>query len=459
MGLFALLPKSAAARLNRTPVVRRLARGAFWTLAGTLATRALTIPVSIILARSMGPSHYGELGIINSSVDLFTVFAGFGLGLTANKYIAEYRTKDPVRAGRIMVLSRATAVVTGLLCAIVLFFLAPWLASHTLAAPHLTSSLRIGCLILFFAALNGAQSGALYGFEAFKTTAQVQTLIGVLNVPLVIAGYFLAGLNGVLWSMVLTGIIGWAFRAYVLQVETRRAGVPIQYTHCMQELPILWQFSVPALLAGSMVAPVNWVCSTILVNRPNGYAEMGIYNAASQWYGALLFLPVALGSALLPLLSERLGDRDVKSSSKLLSVMLRLNAVIAFPGAVALSLASPYIMRMYGSAYSHAASTLVVVVFTAAALAVLMPVGDVISASGRMWTGLAMNTGWAVVAVTCTGLLAHWGSLGLATARLLAYIVHATWTFAFAYKIIRAAPTKSPSYAKDLAAAACDSAN
>lgn len=446
MNLFSLLPEPIAARLDRTPVVRRLVRGAFWTLTGSLAMRALSIPVSILLARYMGPSHYGELGIINSSIDLFMIFAGFGLGLTANKHTAEYRTKDPDRAGRILALSTATAIATGAVFAIVLYVLAPWLAIHSLAAPQLSRSLRIGSLLLFLSAINGAQSGALYGFEAFKASAQIQTLVGLANLPLVIAGYFMGGLNGVLWGMVGTRLLDYLIRAYVLRSHARRAGIAIRYSQCSRELGILWRFSLPALLAGSMVGPINWLCNTMLVRQPDGYREMGTYNAASAWYGAMIFLPVALGGALLPLLSERMGHNDTHSSAKILSTMLRLNAIIVVPGAIVLSLASSYIMRMYGSAYSHAAPTLVVVVFTAAIYAILMPVGDVISASGKMWAGLAMNAGWAIVVLAATSLLVHWGALGLATARLTAYIVHAAWTAAYAARIIstqKLSPAKS----------------
>src|SRR5579883_204473 len=143
--------------MSHNPLGRRLAHGAFWTLLGTVASRVLAIPVSVILARWMGPSHYGELGVINNSVDLFIVFAGFGLGLTATKHVAELRATDPERAGRILALSNVTAGFTATITAIVLYVAAPYLAAHTLNAPQLTGSLRIGAIILLLAAINGAQ--------------------------------------------------------------------------------------------------------------------------------------------------------------------------------------------------------------------------------------------------------------------------------------------------------------
>jgi len=430
-----------ARRVDRIPLGRRLARGAFWSVVGSVASRLLSVPVSIALARLMGPAHYGELAVIYSSVDLFGVFAGFGLGMTATKHVAELRGKDPHRAGRILALSTVTASLTGLVMAVLLFVLSPWLAARTLSAAHLAEPLRIGACLLFFASLSGAQCGALCGFEAFNTTARLGVIVGLLNVPLMVGGYLAYGLKGVLWGMVVGRFAEWVLRHLAVRAEARRARVVIQYRECTRELSVLWQFSIPAMVSGVLVMPVNWACAAILVNQPNGYAEMGIYNAASQWYNGLLFLPVTVGAVLLPLLSDRMGEGDARGSSGVVGFMLRFNAATMLPCVIGLSLASPYIMRMYGREYSHAWLTLVLVVVTAGVFAVLSPVGDVIAASGRMWVGCAMNAGWALILVPSTFILVHrgLGSFGLASARLFAYCVHALWTLLFAYKVLREA--------------------
>jgi O-antigen/teichoic acid export membrane protein len=117
--------------------------------------------------------------------------------------------------------------------------------------------------------------------------------------------------------------------------------------------------------------------------------------------------------------------------------MMNLNGAILVPCAVGMSLLSPFIMRLYGSAYGPAWPTLVAVVWTAAVLGVLTPVGNMIAASGRMWLGFGMNAGWAAIYVLATLLLVRWGSMGLASSRLIAYAAHATWTLAFARIVIR----------------------
>src|SRR5260370_33113757 len=215
--IFKLLPRPVVDRINAIPFARRIARGAFWVLVGAAAVRVLRVPISIILARYMGPTKFGELGIISGSIDLFGVFAGFGLGLTATKYIAEFRTRDPLRAGRILSVSSVVAAVGGAVFAIILYVVAPYLAAHTLSAPHLSVPLRIGALALFFSSMNGAQMGALYGFEAFQATAKLQAILGLVDLPFMLGGYSLGGLNGVTGGMVCSTFVGWMLSVAALR--------------------------------------------------------------------------------------------------------------------------------------------------------------------------------------------------------------------------------------------------
>jgi len=408
-------------------------------MAGAAISRGLMLVAAVLVARMLGKTGYGELGMIQSTVGMFGVFAGFGLGLTATKHVAEFRRSDPARAGRIIALSWFVAIVTGGLMAVALLLFAPWLATHTINAPHLSGVLRIGALILFISALNGAQTGALSGFEAFRTIAFVNLLVGLISFPLLVGGARWGGLNGAVWALAISLAVNWLLNHLVLRKEARRYDVPFTFRHCRQEVAVLWRFSLPAVLSGALVLPVNWVCRAFLVNRPDGYAEMGIFNAAEQWYGVMLFFPSLLGQVVLPVLSERLGQNEIGQSRRLLLLAMKMNALLVTPLVIVISIVSPYVMRLYGVGFESGWPTLVMVLITAGLLAVQTPVGQIIAASGRMWTGFAMNLGWAVVFVVGTVLLIHRGSFGLATARAIGYVVHGTWTLAFAYCLIHEA--------------------
>ena len=83
-----------------SPLRLRLAKGVFWSIAGTIISRGLTLFATIAIARFLGRSSYGELGIVQSTVGMLGVFAGMGLGLTSTKYVAEFRCRAPQRAGQ-----------------------------------------------------------------------------------------------------------------------------------------------------------------------------------------------------------------------------------------------------------------------------------------------------------------------------------------------------------------------
>jgi O-antigen/teichoic acid export membrane protein len=426
-------------RLQASPVGWRMARGVFWSLVGTIISRGLAVASSIFVARILGRESFGEIGIIYSTVGMFGIFAGFGLGLTATKYLAEFRIKDPEKAGRILSLSGLTAMFTGGLMALLLFISAPWLAKKTLAAPHLSGTLRIATLYLFFNALNGAQTGSLSGFEAFKSIARVNFLAGLAYFPLVVGGCYLAGLNGAVWGMVAAMGVNWLLNHIALRVEARRFGIPFLISGCFREYRILYCFSLPTVLSGVMVGPVNWICSAMLVNQTNGYAEMGIFNAANQWRMAILFLPNIVSRITLPILSSLTGFNNKNKYNKTLLINMLINGIIAFAAAMFISLFSPLIMSIYGKGFSEGNYALIFLAFAAVCMAVNDVIGQAIASIGKVWNGFAFNLLWAILLICCAYslLTRSYGATGLSLAILISYIGHSVWQGIYIYWFLK----------------------
>jgi O-antigen/teichoic acid export membrane protein len=424
-------------QMAKSPIGYRLAKGMFWSITGAVISRGLMLAASVLVARMFGKTGYGELGMIQSTVGMFGIFAGFGQGVTATKHVAQLHQNDPDRAGRIIGLSCLLTIVTGGLMALGVFSLAPTLAERTINAPHLSGMLRIGALMLFISALNGAQTGALAGFEAFRTIASVNLAVGLISFPVLVGGAYFGGLTGAVWALTINLGVNWLLSHLALRKEARRHNVPFTLRNCSRERFVLWTFSLPAVLSGSVDGPIYWVCNAILVSRPGGYGEMGIFSAANQWYVMALFLPGLLNRVVLPVLSERFGQNDMKQSMETLVLAMKMNALLVLPLVLLASIASPYIMSLYGESFGRGWPTLVIVLLAAGLISVQNPVGQVIAASGRMWLGFAMNAGWAVTMVCGTLLLVRFGSFGLAVATAISYVCHAAWTFAFAAWLIR----------------------
>ena len=415
---------------------RRVLHGFSWAMVGAVTAKMFAIVSSVFIARALGGESYGELGIIQSTVGIFQLFAGFSLGLTASKHVAQYRHHDPQRAGEIIVLSSCVAIVTGGLVALVFLFAGPWLAAHTIAAPHLADLLAIGGLLLFLGALNGAQVGALSGFEAFKEQAQLTVFNGFSSLLFLITGVLVAGLRGVVWAMVIVSVLNWLATHLMLRKVMTNAGVQFHFSGAQRNIKVLKRFSLPAVLMALLVTPINWACNVLLINQPGGYVQMGIYNAALQWYNTVMFIPLALGKVLNSIFAERLGANDTQGVKKILAETTKIILPIALTVLIFASIFSDTIMGLYGDEFRSGTSALVVLLLTACLYAATIPFWQAITASGNMWAGLAINAVWACILLVVTYLLIDMGALGLGIARFTAYLVYAVIVYVYVSKRI-----------------------
>ncbi|MBN2320684.1 MAG: oligosaccharide flippase family protein [Acidobacteria bacterium] len=409
------------ARLEASPRGYRLAKGIFWSTAGTVISRGLIMAASICVARLLGKTGFGELGILRSTVGMFGVFAGFGLGLTATKYVAEFRSSNPAKAGRIIRLSSLVATLTGGLMALGMFLFAPWLAEHTLNAPHLTGIIRIGALVLFLNAVNGAQTGAMAGFEAFKTIARINLLVGLVSFPILVFGAYTGGTVGVAWGLAINLGIQWLLNHLELRREGSRHKIPYTFQGCSLELPILWRFSLPAVLGGILVGPVRWMCNALLVNQPDGYGEMGIFSAALLFQSMMLTANEMLNAPLLSMvsnagdkISNRLGAVNILSSW-IPGIFLAI-PLLSFPEIALLIFGSDFETRTFSTTFA-------LVVFTTCILTYRSGLLRVLVSRNRLWWGLWNNLLWAAVLLPATWFLSKWGAVGLGASFAIAYTV------------------------------------
>jgi O-antigen/teichoic acid export membrane protein len=348
--------------------------------------------------------------------------------VTATKYVAEFRTLDPERAGRIIALGCAVAIVSGGLLALGLVIYAPVLAAKTLNAPALTNELRIASALLFFNALNGAQTGALSGFEAFRAIARINLVRGLIVFPVTVVAVLLWQLPGAIWSLAVTAAATCLLSQVSLRRQCTALGIRTQFSDGWAEARVLWTFSTPAFLCGALVGPAIWAASTMLVNQPGGYAEMGVFSAATQWRNAIGFIPAVLAQFALPLLSNLKGERDASRYGKALRLNLILTAAAATVVAIPVALGAPQIMRLYGRGFQQGWLVLVLSAATAVLICINGVVGMAILSAGSVWVGFAFNAMWAMVLLAgCYCFIPRNLALGLAGSMLGAYIAHTAW--------------------------------
>lgn len=420
--------------LDRSRIRGRFINGAFWSIVGSVISQGSSLAASIFSARILGNAIYGEMGIVISTIQTLALFASLGLGITVTKYVAEFCKKDIYRTGRIIGFSLIVVYVSSTLLAVALYVLGPYIAMHVLNAPHLSVALRWSSFLLWLTVVNGVQISILIGFESFKENAKINLFRAILYFPLTMAGIWLYGLLGGIWGQTLVLIIILIITQISINRVYKDFGIRVIYIDMLSELKILWKFALPVYLSGIIVGPIMWLGNTLLINKPGGYSEMGIFNAANQFRLLLIFLPAILGQAILPMLSSLIGENSIRDARKLLLVTVGSVAIVTLPISLLIIFAGNLIMSLFGASFNGRGDVLIIITLSAALLAIQTPVGQVLFASGRAWLGTAMNIGWASLFIFFSWYFINQqlGAKGLALGYLWAYAIHCIWTFAFA---------------------------
>lgn len=378
----------------------------------------------MLVARILGKEEYGQLGIIQSSLFMFEAIAALGMGVTTTKHIAEYRNTDKNKVSKIIKFTKITTFVTAVAFGVIIYLIAPWISTNLLASAALTDYVRISALILFFTNFGGGRLSILIGFEAYPWMAFVNGLTGCITVLLIPGGAYFYGIEGALWGFVAVSAAN-ALMNSVLSIRViRREGIPSAAALTRDEWRLLWEFSLPAMMASILYAPVNWIGGAYLV-RTSGYGEMGLFSAVNQWFSILLFVPLMVTKVFLPIFADKGGRGREGELGRILGKALKVIVLVSlFPAAI-VAILSPWIMSVYGKDYSEASTMLIIISLAAFVASSQNMLGDVLTTINRTWLHFAANMVWAIVYLSAVVIMVGLGykAMGLCLAMLIAFVI------------------------------------
>lgn len=420
-------------RFRQSNLVRRFLRGAGWSLAGSVLTQVVTLVTMLFLVRLLGKENYGKFVLVQTTLNMIGIFAGFGIGATATRYVAAFKRTEPQRLGCILALNEWVVLCFGLLGTLLLVVLAPPLSTHVLNTPALSSPLAIAAGAALFSALDGYQKSILIGFEDLRAFALGSVLGVTAGAPVLLYLVSQHELQGAALGLVFMATIQAAISRYQVVRSLRRSQIHLDYRNAYTEWRIIRDFSLPALVGGIVVVPAHWACQAMLANTPNGYAHIALLGIAMQWFNAIMFLPAVAGRVVLPMLTEAVVAGSYTASRRVLTLATFANLGMALPMAIGISILSPWIIALYGQEFNEGVFVLTVAVFSAAIAAMVSALGHMLAARTRMWLGMLMNFGWALAYVGASLVLLQYGARGVISAMCIAYVFHAVWCAVWAF--------------------------
>lgn len=417
-------------------------KGTTMNLIAVAFNQGSTLIANIIVARILMKQIFGEYAMVQSTLLTVAALSQLATGYTASKYIAEYRSSNPERAGRIMGLCAIVSAVMAGVGAFLLIAAAPWLAGAMLKAPHLAIALMIGSGFLFFSVINGYQTGVLSGLEAFSSLAKAGVASGFVAVVAISLGAWWGGLNGTLIGLSISAFVRCAIHNIWLQLESRRQDIkPLYRSSLSQEKAVIFKFALPAAVAGYYSIPMLWLANSFLVRQPGGYGEMALYAAAVNIKSMAIFAPSVINGVMSSILNHLKGSDNLQRYNRLYNFNVLLTFLITLAIALILGIFGNFFLGMFGKSFTTARTILLVILVASVLETTGGAIYQRVQNYGRIWLSffyinLPVSFIFVVVAFFTVPKMGALG-LGIANVAMVAFQLFAT--VALAYYISRRA--------------------
>jgi len=352
-----------------------------------------------------------------------------GLGVTATKYIAENRSLDADIVGRLVGLVQLIGLGSYFAIGAALFFSSGFLATNLLNNSGLEGALKIAAVLLFFQGLDYIQIGILAGFESFKRKATVNFIRAIINIPITLISAKYLGLHGVIMSMILLAVITIILNRIVLKDLYNSMKLKVQYSWNFDLFKMIIKFAFPAFVSACFVIPCNWIVNAVLVNQPDGYQQMGILNAATNWRSFAVLIPTIFNSVFLSIQTHLFSNNNLSDYQRGAKGNLLIQTFAGVTVAVMMILGSPYIMKSYGPSFEGHEQVLIWLTLSWVFITPQWIFWNLLLSSGRIWTGVIFNFIGAALLIVLSLKYVNKGSQGIAMAYFYAYAIQAALQF------------------------------
>jgi len=294
-------------------IKQKTINGMAWSLTERVSLQVFHIIISIILARLLGPSEFGLIGMlaIFTSVAQSIMDSGFGSALIQKK------DATPTDASSIFFFN----FIIGILLAVTLFVSAPFIANFY-QQPVLKSITRVLSLTLVINALSLVQLSLLKKNLEFKNHFIV-SIISVLisGIFAILAAYFGMGV----WSLVIQSLAFSLTQATTVWILTNWQPIP---KISFDSLKTMYAFGSWLLIAGLIETIFRNLYQTF-IGRTYSASDTGFYTRASTMESAVsVATSMALGqvifSAFSPYQDDNITLRQVHSKTIRMSMFLLL---------------------------------------------------------------------------------------------------------------------------------------
>ncbi|GKY88158.1 lipopolysaccharide biosynthesis protein [Sinisalibacter aestuarii] len=359
---------------------RRAVLGVSVTMASYLVSRAINLSVTIILARSLGPSEMGILAFALLAVEIFDFLRDFGLRET----LIYDRTEDP----RLRTTAFAMIMGVGLMQSAALLIFAPF--AHGLVDDPVIVPVLMWMAVLFpINALGSVQDALLQRGFRFSALALAEVL-GVATKAAVAISLILYGAG--IWSIVIGMLCGAAVRVSIvwLASDWRPHGPSPTWEKARE----LFRYG-RHIIASSIVNVVQMRVDQMVIVATVGDTALGIYYVAAR-IPEIVILGVngVITKVVFPAFSNLSHDAEKLVAAYRTTIAASMTLIA--PIGLGLAASSALVVHVvFGAEWDAAAPVLLFLVLSGIPATIGWSSGDIFKATGKpqyLWILMTIET-------------------------------------------------------------------
>lgn len=404
------------------------------TFTVAVASSAIGLITSSLLAHWLGPEKFGVYSFIMALTGLAAVVAGLGFSTIILRYTAASRVNGHWETVKgLLIYSSSLTLLASIGAGVVL-----WLVGLRLGNFRHIRGFHGDLLLAIILMVLGIQSGLLTNLLQGLNKIIASIVPASLIVPaiLIMTVTVLRLYTGVFTvSTILRCQLALTFGLVLGQTIQVLRALPREFFHAVTEVHALkWSLNAFPFLLNSMMITINLRTDIFMLGLIKGPEYAGIYNAASK--GALLLVvPLgALVTASRPTIASLYAQGDFTGLQALMTMTSRLATAVSIFGCLILVLFGKSLLAMlFGQAFSVGASALAILSGARVVNAATGSLAPFLSMTNRpklLGIGLSieaiLNVGFNYILIPLMGMngsaLATGGSMALSNVALSMWV-------------------------------------
>lgn len=362
---------------------KNIAKGSLSILSGTILSILVSMIVTPIIVRKIGPEGFGELAIVLSVYALLYAASDLGLSDSIRKHVAERKSDYKIRSD-IASISITILTVSGILTLLIVTITVDWIFDSYITA-SLANNTKIITFGLVFSKMYTASRSLVIGLHKEEKIEFLQPLniilYGVFAISLVYSGYGTKGVViGQSLAMAITATISFiiASKYYTFSWINTINGHK-KYSKKLISYGLLALITI--LLIQFLYQTDLLMIKYFMTDR-----DVGIYKGALTISEYLWLVPSAIQMSLLHTSSEMWSKREYikidQISSKLMSYTSSLLVLLTL-GLVVLS--KPFIRVYFGIEFLDAVQPLNILLIGSFAFGLSRIVSPILQGKGELF--------------------------------------------------------------------------